>query len=32
MDFMENKSPDYMLNCVRVSVYMCVHVCVCTQV
>ena len=29
MDFLENKSPDYMLNCVHVSVYMCVHIYVC---
>ena len=28
MDFMENKSPDYMLNCVRVSIYVCACLCV----
>ena len=32
MDFMENKSPDYMLNCVRVSIYVCAYICVCMSV
>lgn len=30
MDFMENKPPDYMLNCV--SVEMCAYICVCVSV